>query len=85
MAATSAAHHVRFADPFPLFNPQGNLQHEIETLCSLLLLCTSGDSHPSDLGYQVLGNLVWDVSGYGSLGLDQNFTAAARTAQRSAR
>jgi lysophospholipase L1-like esterase len=85
MAATAAAHRVRVADPFPLFNPQGDLQHEIETLCTLLLLCTSGDSHPSDLGYQVLGNLVWDVSGYGSFGLDQSLTAAARTDQRSLR
>ena len=67
MAATAAAESVRFADPFPLFNPQGDLTREIQTLCALLLLCTENDSHPSDLGYQVLGNLVFDVSGYGLL------------------
>jgi hypothetical protein len=65
MAATAAAEHVRFADSFPLFNPQGDLQREVETLCALLLLCTQNDSHPSDVGYQVLGDLVWNVSGYG--------------------
>ena len=67
MAATAAAERARFADPFPLFNPQGDLAREIETLCALLLLCTDNDSHPSDLGYQVLGDLVFDVSGYGLL------------------
>ena len=66
MAATAAAEHVRFANPFPLFNPQGDSQREIERLCAVLLLCTSQpDSHPSDAGYQVLGDLVWNVSGYG--------------------
>jgi len=65
MAATAASEGVRFADPFPFFNPQGDLQREKETLCALLLLCMpNSDSHPSDLGYQMLGNLVWDVSGY---------------------
>ena len=67
MAATSAAERVRFADPFPLFNPQGDVQHEVQNLCSLLLLCAPPpDSHPSDVGYRVLGDLVWNVSGYGS-------------------
>ena len=66
MAATAAAEHVRFANPFPLFNPQGDAQREIESLCAVLLLCTpQPDSHPSDVGYQVLGDLAWNVSGYG--------------------
>jgi lysophospholipase L1-like esterase len=66
MAAAAASEGVRFADPFPLFNPQGDRQREIETLCALLLLCTpQPDSHPSDMGYQVLGDLVWRTSGYG--------------------
>lgn len=66
MAATAAAEQVRFANPFPLFNPQGDLQREIEHLCAVLLLCTLNDSHPSDVGYQLLGDLVWNVSGYGA-------------------
>ena len=65
MAAAAAAERVRFADPFPLFNPQGDPQREIENLCALLLLCTPpSDGHPSDLGYQVLGDVVWNISGY---------------------
>jgi lysophospholipase L1-like esterase len=67
MAAAAAAERVRFADPFPLFNPQGDVQREVQNLCSLLLLCTpQQDSHPSDVGYRILGDLVWNVSGYGS-------------------
>ena len=67
IAAAAAAERVRFADPFPLFNPQGDLQREMQNVCSLLLLCTpQPDSHPSDVGYRVLGDLVWNVSGYGS-------------------
>jgi len=70
IASTAAAEHVRFADPFPLFNPQGDRQGETENLCALLLLCApESDSHPSDLGYQVLGDLVWNVSGYRALSL----------------
>jgi lysophospholipase L1-like esterase len=66
MAAAAATERVRFADPFPLFNPQGDVQREVQNLCSLLLLCTpQPDSHPSDVGYRVLGDLVWNVSGYG--------------------
>ena len=70
MAATAAAEQARFANPFPLFNPQGDLQREVETLCALLLLCTQNDSHPSDLGYRVLGDLVWNASGYGAPTVD---------------
>ena len=67
MAATAAVECARFADPFTFFNPQGDLNREIENLCTVLLLCTPmSDSHPSDVGYRVLGDLVWNVSGYGS-------------------
>jgi len=67
MAAAAGAEQAQFADPFPLFNPQGDLQREMANLCALLLLCgAQSDSHPSDLGYQVLGDFVWNVSGYGA-------------------
>jgi hypothetical protein len=47
MAATAVAEQARFADPFPLFNPQGDLQREMANLCALLLLCgAQSDSHP---------------------------------------
>lgn len=67
MAASAVTERVQFADPFPLFNPQGDVQREVRNLCSLLLLCApQPDSHPSDVGYRVLGDLVWNISGYGS-------------------
>ena len=30
----------------------------------LTLACTYGDSHPSDLGYQVMADAIFKVSGY---------------------
>jgi lysophospholipase L1-like esterase len=65
MAATAASTRVRFADPFPLFNPAGDLDAEIQALCTMTLLCTQQDSHPSDIGYRALAELVFGVSDYG--------------------
>lgn len=67
MSAATIAARGRFADPFPIFNPPGDLQREIQTMCTLTLLCTQNDSHPSDAGYRVLGDLVFEVSGYEAL------------------
>ena len=55
---------ARFADPFPLFNPQGNETAETTAICTLTLACTQHDSHPSDAGYRALASLVWNASGY---------------------
>src|SRR5262249_22613972 len=60
----TSLNRVRFANPFPIFNTQGALNAEVHAICSLALLCTQNDSHPSDLGYRVLGDLVFQVSGY---------------------
>jgi hypothetical protein len=60
MAETAAANRARFADPFLLFNPQGDLAAEVQALCRLSLLCTQNDSHPS-AGYQALADVVFDV------------------------
>jgi lysophospholipase L1-like esterase len=38
-----------------------------DQLCQLTFLCTSGDLHPTDTGYQVLANLIDTVSGYNRL------------------
>jgi lysophospholipase L1-like esterase len=67
LSAATIAARARFADPFPIFNPPGDLQHEIQTICTLTLSCTQNDSHPSDAGYRVLGELVFEVSGYEAL------------------
>jgi lysophospholipase L1-like esterase len=64
LAQTAAANRVRFVDPFPIFNPQGDLSREIQTICALTLLCRDGDGHPSDAGYQALAALIYDASDY---------------------
>jgi lysophospholipase L1-like esterase len=53
MADVAARNGARFADVFPIFNPQGDDAAETAAICSLLLICTEGDSHPSDAGYRV--------------------------------
>ena len=64
LAQAAAANRARFADPFPVFNPQGNLAAEVNAICTLTLLCAKGDSHPSDAGYRALATLVWAASDY---------------------
>jgi lysophospholipase L1-like esterase len=64
MAEFAARNDARFADVFPIFNPQGDEAAETAAICTLLLICTEGDSHPSDAGYRVLGEAVFDASEY---------------------
>jgi lysophospholipase L1-like esterase len=64
IADAAAANRARFADPFPIFNPQGDSNTELQAICTLTLLCTEFDSHPSDAGYRALAGLVFDVSQY---------------------
>jgi lysophospholipase L1-like esterase len=61
MSEAAAANRARFANPFPIFNPQGDQTAEVQTVCRLSLLCTGNDSHPSDAGYQALADMVFDV------------------------
>ena len=58
--ATAATHGVRVADVFATFNgpPQPG------TICALTFICASGDSHPTDAGYQVIADELWDASDY---------------------
>jgi lysophospholipase L1-like esterase len=65
--AAAAAVRARFADPFPVFNPQGDPAAETTAICTLTLLCSQGDGHPSDTGYRALADVVWAASGYASL------------------
>jgi hypothetical protein len=58
---------ARFADPFLVFDPQGNEAAETTAICTLTLVCTQHDSHPSDAGYRALAGLVWNASGCGRL------------------
>jgi lysophospholipase L1-like esterase len=65
--AAAAAVRARFADPFPAFNPQGDPAAETAAICTLTLLCSQGDGHPSDAGYRALAGIIWAASGYASL------------------
>jgi lysophospholipase L1-like esterase len=67
IAQSAAANRARFADPFRVFNPQGDLGAEAGTLCTYTLLCVNADSHPSDAGYRALADLVFEASGYSRL------------------
>lgn len=58
MADVATAHRTRFANPFPIFNPEGD--DTGAALCTLTLLCTDGDTHPSDAGYRAIADLIED-------------------------
>jgi lysophospholipase L1-like esterase len=68
VAGVAANGRARFADTFPIFNPQGDPAAETEAICTLTLLCSEGDSHPSDAGYEAIADIVFDASGYDRLG-----------------
>jgi lysophospholipase L1-like esterase len=57
IAAVATASGARVADPFRTFN----LGRQPQTLCTLTLMCTAGDIHPSDQGYKVLFQLIWQA------------------------
>jgi lysophospholipase L1-like esterase len=57
----AAANRSSFANPFVPFNlasPQPQI------LCALTLVCSFRDIHPTDLGYQVISDVMWAASGY---------------------
>lgn len=53
------ATQASFADPFPVFNPQGDQAAETAAICALTLVCAEQDTHPSDRGYRALADVVW--------------------------
>lgn len=55
---------VRFADLFPRFNPQEDVDAEAAVICALTLVCLDGDIHLSDAGNRVVADEVWEASGY---------------------
>ena len=62
--STAAASSTRVADVFGAFNsgPQPT------TLCALTFVCTPlQDSHPTDLGYEVIAQQIWAASDYDRL------------------
>ncbi len=64
-SATAAKYRAVFADPLPVFNPQGNPQVELGTICTLTAVCGPlQDIHPTDSGYAALANVVKQASGF---------------------
>jgi lysophospholipase L1-like esterase len=64
IVSTAAASSVRVADVFGVFNdgPQP------ATICALTFVCTPlQDSHPNDLGYEVIARQMWAASDYDRL------------------
>jgi lysophospholipase L1-like esterase len=64
VVATAVDSSVRVADVFGAFNdaPQP------ATLCALTFICSPlQDSHPSDLGYEVIAQQIWAASNYDKL------------------
>jgi hypothetical protein len=55
---------ARFADTFPVFNPQGSIAREKARICALTFACSQGDPHPTDAGYRAIAAVVWAASGY---------------------
>ena len=66
-AAVATDTRATFANPFPVFNPQGDQSAETAAICELTLICTQGDTHPSDAGYRAIAGVVWTASGYSRL------------------
>ena len=62
MAETADSSHAKFADAFSVFNPTSDVNTETKAMCRLTLLCSVGDSHPSDTGYQALADVVFETS-----------------------
>jgi lysophospholipase L1-like esterase len=62
--STAAQSSVRVADVFGAFNDRP----QPATVCALTFICTPlQDSHPTDLGYEVIARQIWVVSGYDRL------------------
>ena len=64
LGRTAAGARAYFADPFPLFNPQGNLAREKARICAYTFTCSRGDGHPTDAGYRAIAAAVLRASGY---------------------
>jgi lysophospholipase L1-like esterase len=64
IAGMSAGAKARFADTFPVFNPQGSLAREKARICALTFACSEEDPHPTNAGYRAIATVVLAASGY---------------------
>jgi lysophospholipase L1-like esterase len=67
IATVASQERAILADVVPSFNPDGS-GPRIAAICSLTLLCSDLDTHPSDAGYLRIAEIVFDASGYARLG-----------------
>jgi hypothetical protein len=62
----------------PLFNPDSG-PARMTAICELTLLCSQGDTHPSDSGYRAMAERIFEATGYTLLaGLTAAPTGAPR-------
>jgi hypothetical protein len=66
IANAAMAEDARFADLAPVLNPAGEAAR-VTAICTLTLLCSEGDSHPSDAGYGAIAGVLYETSGYARL------------------
>jgi len=60
VVSTAATHRVRVADVFAAFKPA--------PICDLTLVCAAiSDVHPSDAGYKLIAEQLWQASAYDKL------------------
>ena len=66
IARVAAAARAYFADPFPLFDPQGSLARRKARICAFTFTCSWSppDGHPTDAGYRAIAAAVFAASGY---------------------
>jgi lysophospholipase L1-like esterase len=66
IARVAAAARAYFADPFPLFDPQGSLARRKARICAFTFICSWSppDGHPTDAGYRAIAAAVFAASGY---------------------
>ena len=72
IAAVSAGAGATFADTLPMFNPQGHVAAETATFCTLMLVCSANDPHPTEAGHGAIAALVIAASGYVADELDND-------------
>ena len=66
IARAAAGARAYFADPFPLFDPQGSLALRMARICAFTFTCSWSppDGHPTDAGYRAIARAVFAASGY---------------------
>jgi lysophospholipase L1-like esterase len=66
IARVATAGRAYFADPFPLFDPQGSLARRKARICAFTFICSWSppDGHPTDAGYRAIAAAVFAASGY---------------------